>query len=83
MSELITNSVLYAGLGPDDAIEVTLLRAEDRLEIQVDDGDGFYGSRGDLMAARRPGGMGLRLIDALCDYWHAEQGRVVASIRTS
>ena len=83
VSELITNSVLHAGLRPDDAIEVTLLRAEDHLEIQVDDGDGFYGSRGGLMTASRPGGMGLRLVDALCDHWHAEGGRVVASIRMS
>ena len=43
------------------------------MEIQVDDGDGFYGSRGGLMTARRPGGMGLRLVDALCDHWHAER----------
>jgi serine/threonine-protein kinase RsbW len=81
VSELVTNSLLHAGLGPDDAIEVTLRRAEDRLEVQVDDGDGFYGTRGKAPLARRPGGMGLRLIDALCDYWHAEAGRVVASIR--
>ena len=83
VSELITNSVLHAGLGPDDAIEVTLLRAEDHVEIHIDDGDGFSGSRGALAAPRRPGGMGLRLVDALCDSWHAEAGRVVASIRTS
>lgn len=49
--------------------------------LPVDDGEGFYGTRGDAAVARRPDGMGLRLIDALRDQWHAEAGRVLASIR--
>ena len=81
VSELVTNSVLHAGLAPRDVIEVALRRDDERLVIEVDDRDGFFGKVGQHGPARRPGGMGLKLLDALCDYWEANAGRVVASLR--
>ena len=81
VSELLTNSLLHAGLAQDDVIDVTIRREDACLVIEVDDGDGFVGRLGKHPQARRPGGMGLKLLDAICDYWHAEAGRVVASLR--
>jgi two-component sensor histidine kinase len=80
VSELITNSVLHAELGPDDVIEVSLRRDDDRLVIEVDDHDGLSGRAGAHPVASRPGGLGLKMLDTLCEHWHAESGRVVASL---
>jgi two-component sensor histidine kinase len=80
VSELVTNSLLHAGLGDQDVIEVALQRDDVRLIIVVDDRDGFFGTSGVHGAPRRPGGMGLKLLDAVCEHWHAEAGRVVASL---
>jgi len=80
VSELVTNSVLHAGLSDDDVIDVALRRDDERVVIEVDDRDGLYGESGKHPAARRAGGMGLKLLDRICDHWHAEAGRVVASV---
>jgi two-component sensor histidine kinase len=74
VSELVANSVLHARMGPEDRIEVTLRRESGRLVIEVHDGGGF---------SRRPGtrgGWGFKVLDAVCERWHAEGGRVCASI---
>jgi serine/threonine-protein kinase RsbW len=75
VSELVANSVLHARLGPEDRIEVTLACEEGRLSIEVADGGGF--SR----TPRSKPGWGFRVLDAVCEHWHAENGRVRASIR--
>ena len=74
VSELVANSVLHARMGPEDLIEVTLRREPGRLVIEVADGGGF---------SRRPGskgGWGFKVLDAVCEGWSAEGGRVSASI---
>ena len=74
VSELVANSVLHARMGPEDLIEVTLRREPSRLVIEVADGGGF---------SRRPGskgGWGFKVLDAVCEGWSAEAGRVSASI---
>ena len=74
VSELVANSVLHARMGPGDLIEVTLRREPSRLVIEVADGGGF---------SRRPGskgGWGFKVLDAVCEGWSAEAGRVSASI---
>lgn len=80
LSELVSNSLRHACLDDRDVIEVALERDDLRLIIVVDDHDGFSGTSGAHRPARRSGGMGLKLLDALCEHWHAESGRVVASI---
>ncbi len=80
VSELVTNSILHAGLGPQDTIEVSFRRLARALEIVVDDSDGFSAGRHRHPPARRSGGMGLKLLDAICDHWHADSGRVVATL---
>jgi two-component sensor histidine kinase len=74
VSELVANSVSHARMGPEELIEVTLRRETGRLVIEVADGGGF---------SRRPGsrgGLGFKVLDAICECWSAESGRVSASI---
>jgi anti-sigma regulatory factor (Ser/Thr protein kinase) len=87
LSELVTNAILHAGLGPQDPIQVILRVSDEQLQIEVDDGDGFatrstngaWGSSG--WSAGRIGGLGLRIVNELCDSWTANAGCVTASIR--
>jgi anti-sigma regulatory factor (Ser/Thr protein kinase) len=74
VSELVANSLLHADLGPESPIDVVLRRDRDRLSITVDDHGVF---------ARRPrasGGLGFRVLDAVCEEWHIDCGRVTATI---
>lgn len=75
VSELVANSVLHARLGPDEVIEVTLRLERGLILIEVADSGGFSGR------PRHKGGLGLRVLDGVCEHWHAEDGRVSASIR--
>jgi anti-sigma regulatory factor (Ser/Thr protein kinase) len=74
VSELVANSVLHAHLRPDDVIELTIRCDVDRLSIEVADSGGFSGRP----RVRR--GLGFKVLDAVCEDWHAENGRVSASI---
>ncbi len=74
VSELIANSLLHAGLGPEARIDVTLQHDAERVSIVVDDHGGFSRPR------HRAGGLGFRVLDALCDEWSLEDGRVSATI---
>jgi len=74
VSELVANSVLHARMGPEDRIEVTLRREAGRVVIEVVDGGGFSRRAGSR------GGWGFKVLDAVCERWHAEDGRVCASI---
>jgi two-component sensor histidine kinase len=80
ISELVTNSLRHASLGDQEVIDVVLERDEVHLVIVVDDHDGFSGISGADRPPRHSGEMGLRLLDAICEQWHAEAGRVVASL---
>lgn len=80
LSELVTNALRHADLADHDVIEVALERDDARLIIVVDDHNGFSGTSGAHRTPRRSGGMGLKVLDALCEHWHAEGGRVVASL---
>lgn len=80
VSELVTNSILHAGLDEEDMIDVALRRDIDRVLIEVDDRDGLSGESGRHPRARQAGVMGLDLLDAICDHWYAHAGHVVASV---
>jgi anti-sigma regulatory factor (Ser/Thr protein kinase) len=72
-SELVSNAVRHAGLGPEDAVGLTIALTPDRLHVGVlDDGPGFEA------AAHRPdsvGGWGLLLVETVSDRWGVIRGR--------
>jgi anti-sigma regulatory factor (Ser/Thr protein kinase) len=74
ISELVANSLLHAHLAAGDVIDVSLVRENDRLLIRVDD-HGSYSGR-----PRSRAGMGVRVLDALCEDWSADSGEVSASL---
>jgi anti-sigma regulatory factor (Ser/Thr protein kinase) len=79
VSELLTNSVLHAGLTPTDRIRV-IITAQDgsvRGEIQ-DPGSGF-----DIPSTPRPrpdfsGGWGLPIVDRISDRWGVERNGMIS-----
>lgn len=82
VSELVTNALDHAGLGPTDLISLRLSRHGSRLRIDVDDAGAFtadsdsfpYPSRG----RHHHRGRGLRIVQALAIRWQAADGRVTA-----
>jgi anti-sigma regulatory factor (Ser/Thr protein kinase) len=71
ISELVTNSVRHAGLGPDDRIDITADWSGTRLRVQVRDRG--RPERPELSVVRpTPGaesGWGLYLVDRLASRW--------------
>lgn len=79
LSELITNSIRHAGLGPDDRVRVTAEWSEAHLRVDVwDRARSAASSR--LAGAIRPAptaesGWGLYLVDTLASRWGSTPGR--------
>ncbi len=79
LSELVTNSVLHANVGPDQTLSVECTALPDRLRITVTD----PGSR--LEPHLRPadrhaeGGYGLRIVETLCSAWGVVRNTVGAT----
>ncbi len=78
VSELVTNSVLHAGLSPDDRIGVVVTASDGSVRGEVyDPGPGFDvppepGPRPDLK-----GGWGLPIVERISDRWGVERDRFV------
>ena len=72
VTELVTNAVRHAGLGPDDLIVLHLAAADGVVRAEVcDPGPGF------VPIAREPGpegGFGLVLLRTLSDRWGVSTG---------
>jgi len=72
VSELVTNAVLHANMGPEDELELDVEISDDTLRVAVTDlGSGF-----DPMTPS-PGdesGFGLYIVDRLSDRWGVERG---------
>jgi signal transduction histidine kinase len=67
LSEVVTNSVRHADLGPSDRIDVRVRGGASGLHVDViDAGPGFDPDR---VRARAAGGFGLRLVDRLAARW--------------
>lgn len=69
VSELVSNAVAHAGLGPGDAVVLHVAAAPERIRVEVcDGGDGF--SRAELGKPRSgPGGYGLTMVDRGASRW--------------
>jgi anti-sigma regulatory factor (Ser/Thr protein kinase) len=81
VSELVTNSVLHAGLSPDERISlyVEVRRGSVRGRV-CDPGPGFEkpsepGPRSDMR-----GGWGLTIVEKISDQWGVEKGRHVVCV---
>ena len=74
VTELVTNAVRHAGVGPDGSLRVQVRRQQQRLRVEVaDPGDGF-----DLAPVRPAphgaGGWGLVLVERIADSWGIVRG---------
>ena len=69
VSELVTNSVVHANVGPRRALTVEVTTLDDRLRIAVTDPGSRL--RPCLLPPdpETPGGLGLVLVDELCETW--------------
>jgi anti-sigma regulatory factor (Ser/Thr protein kinase) len=77
VSELVTNSVLHGGAGPDDSVQLNVDLPDDRIRVEVcDDGDGWTEQmRSASLDSDQPaGGWGLMLVGAIADSWGVDAG---------
>jgi anti-sigma regulatory factor (Ser/Thr protein kinase) len=75
ISELVTNSVRHAGMGPDDVIRLRIELTHGGVRVQVEDpgGEGVIAPRSpDLNGG---GGMGLNIVVALATRWGVVRDR--------
>ncbi len=77
VSELVTNSVLHGGAGPEDPVHLHVEQPNDCVRVEVcDEGRSWAAelrSRS-LDSAAPAGGWGLLLVGALADRWGVEVG---------
>jgi anti-sigma regulatory factor (Ser/Thr protein kinase) len=69
VSELVTNSVVHANVGPRRALTVEVTTLDDRLRIAVTDPGSRVRPRLLPSDPETPGGLGLVLVDELCESW--------------
>jgi anti-sigma regulatory factor (Ser/Thr protein kinase) len=76
LSELVTNSVRHAGLGPQEEIQVTIAATARGLHVEVvEPGEGFeVGAISEPGGEGRSGGWGLYLVDRLSSAWGVSGG---------
>ena len=69
-TELVSNSVLHAGLGPEERLSLRLDLHDDRVRVEVtDEGRWRPGQATDDSVNDTPSGRGLLLVGALADRW--------------
>jgi anti-sigma regulatory factor (Ser/Thr protein kinase) len=68
VSELVTNSLVHAGLSPDEAITVTVQGGLARGEVR-DRGPGFEPPQEPVPKPDLAGGWGLYIVDRVADRW--------------
>jgi two-component sensor histidine kinase len=77
ISEIVTNAVRHAGLGPEDEIEIVGDFRGDGVRVTVRDG-----GKGFVRGARsKDGGWGLEIVERLADDWGLEKGAVWFELR--
>ncbi len=73
VSELVTNSVLHAKVGPGQTLTVRCATLEDRLRIAVTDPGSSLEPHLRPSDDRNPGGYGLKIVDELASAWGIER----------
>ena len=69
VSELVTNSVVHANVGPRRALTVELTTLDDRVRIAVTDPGSHLRPCIRPADPETPGGLGLLVVDELCETW--------------
>jgi len=69
VSELVTNAVRHAGVGPDGEILIRLLVIAGRLRLAVEDPGSDLVPRRSTPDPEQPGGMGLFIVEHLANSW--------------
>jgi anti-sigma regulatory factor (Ser/Thr protein kinase) len=69
VSELVTNSVLHAKVGPGQTLTIRFATLEDRLRITVTDPGSPLEPHLRPSDDRNPGGYGLKIVDELSSAW--------------
>lgn len=77
-SELVTNAVLHAGMGPEEKIRLKVDSSAETIRVEVHDS----GSEFEAGSARKPdpeqiGGWGLYLVQTLSARWGVEREKLV------
>ena len=76
VSEVVTNCVRHAGLGPADAIRLHVRATSESVRLDVVDlGRGFDMPEAAVPDPREPGGWGLYIVDQLADRWGVERSK--------
>lgn len=72
VSELVTNSVRHAGMGPQEQVEMRITTYADRVKFEIIDSGSGFDYRPRDAAADRVGGWGLYLLAQLSSSWGME-----------
>ena len=75
VSELVTNSVRHAGLGPKDVIRLVVELRRRALRVEVHDPGGGFEPGTPSPDPSRPSGWGLYLVSELADRWGVDSKR--------
>jgi anti-sigma regulatory factor (Ser/Thr protein kinase) len=80
VSELVTNALVHDSLGAGDVVTLAIGREDGYLRVAVED-RGEFTKRLGATYVPDGAGLGLRIVDELCDRWGAASGRVTAWYR--
>jgi anti-sigma regulatory factor (Ser/Thr protein kinase) len=69
VSELVANSVLHAGVGPDDSLTLVLSVSEERLRIEVHEPDHDFRPSFPAQRESSGSGNGLLIVERVADRW--------------
>ena len=79
VSELVTNSVLHAGLSPKDRIRVVVAVRDGAVRGEIQDpGSGFGVPSKPQPRPDFSGGWGLQIVDRISDRWGVERGGTIS-----
>jgi len=74
VSELVTNSVQHAQVGPDDSIRMKLSIGGELIRVEISDGGPGFEPPPDAVVTDRDRGWGLFFVSQLASRWGVEPG---------
>jgi len=77
VSELVTNSVQHAGVGPDDSIMLAVRLTDELVRVEVRDGGPGFDAPVVAPPDDADKGWGLFLVEQLADAWGVDEGGAV------